>query len=189
MTPDQIGYFDGQEWMAKTGAEKLDELWKQCLADPTVEPVHYEEFPNLFERDIDITYIRLADELPEGRPKINHAQGVVGLVSWEDLGGHDYTGLFEGGSDLGLIRMSEANFGLLPESNGLTPSIAIKFLRDGMESVNHLANVSFGPTDSFNFFANDFKSRIPIFENDCEKATIKKKFTEISTVFNYDSIG
>ena len=54
----------------------------------------------------------------------------MGLVSWEDLGGHDYTGLFEGGSDMGLIRMSEANF-LLDEATGLTPSIAIKFTRDG----------------------------------------------------------
>ena len=101
------------------------------------------------------------------RPKINHAQGVVGLVEWEDVGGHDYTGLFEGGSEMGLIRMSEANFGLLEEAPGLTPSIAIKFLRDGMKSVNHLANVSFGPTKSFNFFANDFRSRVPLFEDVC----------------------
>ena len=78
-----------------------------------------------------VSFTRQADELPTGRPKINHAQGVVGLVSWEDVGGHDYTGLFEGGSDMGLIRMSEANF-LLDEAPGLTPSIAIKFTRDGM---------------------------------------------------------
>ena len=90
-------------------------------------------------------------------------------MSWVDVGGHNYTGLFEGGSDLGLIRMSEGNFGLLDEAPGLTPSIAIKFLRYGMESVNHLANVSFGPKPSFNFFANNFRSTIEIFEDDCEK--------------------
>ena len=70
---------------------------------------------------------------------------------------------------MGLIRMSEANFGLLEEAPGLTPSIAIKFLRDGMKSVNHLANVSFGPSKSFNFFANDFRSSVPLFENECEQ--------------------
>ena len=127
----------------------------------------YNQFPDLFTRNIDISYTRQADELPAGRPKINHAQGVVGLVSWEDVGGHDYTGLFEGGSDLGLIRMSEAGFGLLEESSGLSPSFAMKFTRDGMQSVNHLANVSFGSTDSFNFFANDFRSRVPLFEDVC----------------------
>ena len=93
-----------------------------------------------------ISYNRNADELrgqcDTPRPKLNHAQGVVVLVSWEDLGGHDYTGLFEGGSDMGLIRMSETNFDV-PEATGLTPSLAIKFLRDGMGSVNHLANVRY----------------------------------------------
>ena len=130
----------------------------------------YNSIPNLFTQDMSISFNRRADELTgqndAARPKINHAQGVVALVSWEDLGGHDYTGLFEGGSDMGLIRMSEGNF-VLPEVSGLTPSLAIKFLRDGMESVNHLANVSFDPTTSFNFFANIFRSRIDLFGDTC----------------------
>ena len=187
-SPDKWGYFDGGRYQNWSANEKLEALWKQCIADTTPKPVPYNELPSLFTRNIDITYTRTADELPEDRPKINHAQGVVGLVSWEDLGGHDYTGLFEGGSDLGLIRMSEANFDL-PEAPGLTPSLAIKFLRDGMKSVNHLANVSFGPTDSFNFFANNFRSKIPLFEDVCAQETIQKKFTEISTIFNYDTLG
>lgn len=104
------------------------------------------------------------DELPVGRPKINHAQGVVGLVSWIDRGNHDYTGLFDGDSDTGLIRMSESNF-ILPETGGLTPSLAIKFVRDGIRSVNHLANVNFEGTNSWNFFANDFRSRVDLFQD------------------------
>ena len=131
LTPDEVSYFSKGYYKKKTAAEKLDELWQQCLADPTVEPVPYNKLPDLFTRRIDLSYTWQGDELPLERPKINHAQGVVGLVSWEDVEGHDYTGLFEGGSDLGLIRMSEANF-LLDEAPGLTPSIAIKFLRDGM---------------------------------------------------------
>ena len=81
------------------------------------------------------SFSRTADELPEGRPKINHAQGVVALVSWEDVGDHPYTGIYSSGSTNGLLRMSEGNF-LLREVSGLTPSLAIKILRDGMESVN-----------------------------------------------------
>ena len=80
---------------------------------------------------------------------------------------------------MGLIRMSEANF-VLPETSGLTPSLAIKFLRDGMESVNVLANVSFDPTSSFNFFANIFRSRINLFGDTCGQETIQKKFAEVT---------
>jgi len=109
-----------------------------------------------------VTFDREDDELPRNRPKINHAQGVVALVSWEDLGNHSYTGIFDGGSDMGLIRLSESNI-MTPVASGLTPSLAIKFLRDGIRSVNHLANVSFDPTDSFNFFENNFRSRVDFF--------------------------
>lgn len=126
------------------------------------------------------TFNRVSDELPNNRPKINHAQGTVTLVSWEDLGGHGYSGLYDGGSDFGLLRLSEGNF-ILPETPGLTPSLGIKFLRDGMRSVNHLANVSFDPTDSWNFFENHFHSRIDFFEGDCAEQTIQRKFLEVTS--------
>ena len=50
---------------------------------------------------------------------------------------------------------------------GLTPTLAVKFLINGRESVNLLANTSFEPSDSFNFFANDFRTVIPNFRDDC----------------------
>ena len=101
-------------------------------------------------------------------------------VSWEDLGNHDYTGLYEGGSDFGLIRLSEANY-FLPEASGLTPALAIKFLRDGMESVNHMGNVSFEPTQSFNFFSGPFHSRLPLNQDICIQETINKKAAEATS--------
>lgn len=88
----------------------------------------------------------------------------MGKVAWEDLGGHTYTGIYDGGSDLGLLRLSEGNF-LLPEAPGLTPTMAIKFLRDGISSVNFLANTNFEPSTSWNFFANHFHTRIPFFSD------------------------
>jgi hypothetical protein len=116
---------------------------------------------------------KASDELPNGRVKINHAQGVVARVAWEDLGNHDYSGLYNGGSSLGLIRMSEGNF-LLPEGEmpGLTPTLALKFLRDGERSANLLANTSFEPSNSFNFFANDFHTMIDLFHDECHQETI-----------------
>lgn len=127
-----------------------------------------------------LTFNRVSDELPEGRPKINHAVGVVAQVSWEDVGGHPYTGIYNGGSTYGIIRMSEGNF-LLDEAPGLTPSLAIKIFRDGMESVNQLANVSFEPTDSFNFFANNFHSHVELFTDQCAVDTIQRKFLEVNS--------
>ena len=107
------------------------------------------------------------DDMPNNRFKINHSQGVVARVSWDDVGGHSYTGMYQG-SDLGLIRLSEGNF-MLPgdEMTGLTPTLAVKFLINGRESVNLLANTSFEPSDSFNFFANDFRTVIANFRDDC----------------------
>ena len=130
-------------------------------------------------QDATLSFGVIHDELPRGRPKINHAQGVVSLVSWEDLGGHNFTGIYEGGSDLGLLRLSEANF-LLPESTGLTPSLAMKFLRDGMESANQLAIVSFEETDSWNFFENDFRTRVDFFTDKCAVQTIQRKMIEVT---------
>ena len=117
--------------------------------------------------------------MPNNRFKINHAQGVVAQISWEDVGGHGYTGIYGGGSDLGIIRMSEGNF-LLPgnEIPGLTPTLAVKFLIDGRDSVNLLANTSFDPSNSFNFFADDFRTIIPNFRDDCLQDTIGAKFIQ-----------
>ena len=80
---------------------------------------------------------------------------------------------------MGLIRLSESNFDL-PEASGLTPSLAIKFPRDGIRSVNHLANVSFDPTTSFNFFRNTFRSRVDLFEDQCAVDTIQRKFLDVT---------
>ena len=110
--------------------------------------------------------------------KFNHSQGVVAKIEWEDLGKHTYTGLYDGNSE-GLIRLSEGNF-LLPEASGLTPTLAMKFLRNDMRSVNHLANTSFEPSDSFNFLKNDFKTRIDFFQNPINQQTVQRKFLELT---------
>ena len=93
-------------------------------------PVNWQGHKSLFTRDMSLTFDSTGDELPYNRVKVNHRQGVVGLIEWEDLGGHSYTGMYEGTSR-GLVRLSEANF-LLPEADGLTPSAAFKFFRDGI---------------------------------------------------------
>ena len=120
-----------------TAIDKLDDLWSMCEANKTVADQRWAEIPTLFRQDMGASFGGGRDEMPEGRFKINHAQGVVSRVTWDDLGNHSYTGLYNGGSDFGLLRMSEGNF-MLPgdEMKGLTPTIALKFLRDRIDSVN-----------------------------------------------------
>ena len=50
-----------------------------------------------------------------------------------------------------------------------------------MHSANLLANVSFEPTNSFNFFANDFLTNIPMFDDSCNQGTIQRKFLEVTS--------
>jgi len=75
------------------------------------------------------------------------------------------------------MRLSESNFDI-PEAPGLTPSFAMKFLRDGISSVNLLtiANEQFTPSDNFNFFSGDFYTRLNFFKDECAKKTIQRKF-------------
>jgi len=116
--------------------------------------------------------------MPADRVKLVHAQGVVGKVAWEDLGNHPYTGLYEGNKE-GLLRFSEGNF-LLSETTGLTPTLALKFLRDGIPSSNILANTSFEPSSSWNFFGNHFHTTLDHFQDQCAVDSVQKKFLEQS---------
>ena len=115
---------------------------------------------------------------------------MLATVVWEDLlNGHPFTGMYKGGP--GLMRLSEGNF-FVPEADGLTPAMALKFPRDGMQSVNHLAQSGWSSTGSWNFFEtndffNDFKIKLEEFPDGCEEATIEQKFREVS--FFVTSVG
>ena len=98
------------------------------------------------------------DEMPEGRQKYIHTVGAVAQVQWQDLGGHNYTGLFTG-ADYGIVRLSLASE---PDEDDLTtlPGMALKFLRDGMDSANLVAMNSLDGQESWNFFKHDFSNHI-----------------------------
>lgn len=145
-------------------------------------PVPYEHLAHLFSGNENKSFTIESDELPKDRPKVNHATGVVAKVRWKPMAPSVYTGMF-GSESTALLRMSEANFDL-PETQGLTPSLAIKFTRDGIRSVNLLANVSFEPKPSFNFFANDFRINIPLFTDACAVETIQESFKQQNAWIN-----
>ena len=79
------------------------------------------------------------------RRKGVHSQGNVGKAEWIDLGGHPYTGMFKG-ADTGFVRLSPVtpvNEDVTSPAPKMNPSIAVKFLRDGIDSGNVSANHNF----------------------------------------------
>jgi len=94
-----------------------------------------------FSIDLNTIFDYKGDEY-DCRFKTSHSQGNVGKVAWVPLGNHGYTGLFKSGGDAGYIRTSmigEVESAPGPGNSYMRPSIALKFLRDGMDSTNTVA--------------------------------------------------
>ena len=84
----------------------------------------------------------------------------MGKILWVDLGGHDYTGIFNGGSDTGYVRLSTgAPVNTYPKN--MLPGMGLKFLRDGVDSANFVAFNSVNGQESYNFFEKDWSNHIP----------------------------
>lgn len=98
------------------------------------------------------------------RNKTIHAQGMVGRIVWENNGmQHPYSGMFTG-ADSGFIRMSVAKPTDTKTPN-LAPGIAVKLLRDGMDSANFVAMYEVEGQDDLNWFANSFNNHVSDVKN------------------------
>lgn len=75
-----------------------------------------------------------------------------------------------------MIRLSESNFAV-KEASGLSPSFAIKFTRDGLESVNLFGSVGFEASDSWNFFKYDFSNHVDFHQVEECRETVMSFFT------------
>jgi hypothetical protein len=93
------------------------------------------------------------------RNKTIHAQGNIAKISWNDLGGHPYTGMFRGG-DTGYARLSVAK-PVDTKTPNMAPGMGVKLLRDGVDSANFVCMFGVDGQDDLNFFANDFVNHIP----------------------------
>merc|ERR1712198_603804 len=116
------------------------------------------EMPGLFTESMCPTLRAPGDELPfeEGiisdgtRYKYIHTVGTVGQVEWKDLGGHSYSGIFNGGSVNGWARLSQAKEPS-PPALDTAPGMGLKFLRDGIDSANLVAMYSVNGQEGWNF--------------------------------------
>jgi hypothetical protein len=103
------------------------------------------------------TFDHAGDEVPNGRVKILHANGVVGKIYFKPASGHPFTGVYQSGG-IGLVRLSMT----APASDtSFIPGMAIKILVLNHPSVNlHVMNRLEGQEGNWNFFAKDFSNQI-----------------------------
>ena len=99
----------------------------------------------LFQESMDPTLFTVGDEMPRAdisptRMKYIHTQGAVASVKLTNLESHPFTGIFAG-ADSGVVRLSFAGEPDITIQH-TTPAMAIKFLRDGVDSANVVCSQS-----------------------------------------------
>jgi len=158
----------------------MAQLWDAITEVNTTICQQFDTLENLFIQNPKESFANVrSDEMPGDRNKLVHQQGVVAQAEFISNGKHAYTGVFEGADEI-LIRMSETDFFVDGVTEAANPSLAFKFLRDGVPSANQFGMVSFEGTDSWNWFENSFMSHLPKHEGDCGPQTIGKYHAQAS---------
>ena len=120
------------------------------------------------------------------RNKLVHQQGVVGKVEYISVGDHPYTGMFTGAKH-GIIRLSNANLFIDDFTEEISPSIAVKYLRNDQPSANYLGMTSYDSKTGMDFFgAPFFSNHVPKHEDTCSPLSIGR-FHSSMTRFIYQN--
>ena len=133
----------GPAYLKLSSAEKGAIIWDKIIENDSMqEAVPIEEF---FKIDMHSVFDEIGDEM-DCRLKTKHSQGQVSKVAWVPVGEHPYTGIFEGAEN-GFVRLSTSKPVIDPDNRDpetlvMQPSIAVKFLRDGIDSANALGNLN-----------------------------------------------
>lgn len=182
--------FSGNAYQRLSAADKMDQLWSAITQYNTVICQQFDELENLFIQDPRQSFGNMqSDEMPGTRNKLVHQQGIVAKAEFVASDDSPYTGVFEGAEHV-LIRMSETDLFVDGVTEAANPSIALKFLRDGIPSANQFGMVSFEGTNTWDFFGNSFMSHLPKHEGECGPKTIAKYHTQASRfVYQTGSLG
>jgi len=168
-----------KKYLKLSANHKLDIIFNNCLEN-TSPADWFSAFKmlGLFLESMCPTLTTRGDEMLEDRNKYIHTVGTVALVEWEDLGSHDYTGMFTG-ADYGIVRLSLAKEADKDDTTTV-PGMGLKFLRDGMDSVNLVAMHSLDGQESWNFFKHDFSNHIGS-DSSLSMIPIKMKFARTTS--------
>ena len=137
-----------------------------------------EEIADFFTNDMNVTFDHLGDMMPYGREKLVHPQGVVMKVAFIPEPDTKYTGMFKQ-ADHGIMRISDFVNADPEEGQQFTsPSMAVKFLRDGKHAADTVSMVSLDGQPSFNFFKNRLSTQLEATDNTCLLESVGKKQAE-----------
>jgi len=115
--------------------------------------------PKILTKSMITSFDNAREELPDGRPKHTHSNGVVSLIDLEVASDSPYTGMLRPGRHRGLMRLASSR---VPELDATFPGLAIKFLRTGIHSANLLALSAGGEqTGHVNFFEKPLTTHSP----------------------------
>jgi hypothetical protein len=166
LTPPRTA-LNGPAWQKQTRSVKLNTIWKLITKDTTPR-----RFPTLVEQgevfleSMNVSLETNQDDFPKQfltvRRKMVHSVGPVVLVRYVPVPNpFNYTGIFKTGSDSAIMRFSAA---VAPVPiDGITPGVAIKFLRDQIPSGNAFSMRHFAGQNSWNFFKHDWSNHPPDF--------------------------
>ena len=154
--------FNGSKYLKKTAQEKSDMIWEKVIESDESGTWHFAQTLIVDQAPV---FKTSGDELECNivgmcRHKTIHSVGNVAKIQWIDVGGHPYTGVFDGGADFGYVRFSTAT-PVDTETPNMRPGMGVKFLRDGVDSANFVAMFSVDGQDSLNWFAEDWSNHIP----------------------------
>jgi len=149
----------------------------------------------VFLEDMNVSLATDQDDFPKQGPlggltgglltrrKMVHSVGPVIKVRYVPVPNpFNYTGIFKTGSDSAIMRFSAAVAPIPFDPRGVTPAVAIKFLRDQIPSANGFAMRHFASQFSWNFFKHDWSNHPPDFGvfAEPELIALKLKFNSAS---------
>jgi len=159
--------FSSDSYQSLSANDKMSKLWSKINEDQS-ELGFYNPLTlaTIFLEPMDPTFDHVSDTFPFLRKKLIHTVGVIAQGELVVDPANPYTGIFEGASNV-LIRLSSAKSPDFTKTtaagadDNFTPGMSLKFLRDGIPSVNLMAMYGVNGFPSWNFFFKDFSNHIP----------------------------
>ena len=180
--------FSSDAYQSMTKQSKFNRIWNKIKEDTT--PFGWYSaisISGIFLENMKTTFEYFSDTMPDGRKKLIHSVGNVGLVEFipNQDNKNKFTGIFQGCTHV-IMRLSVAKE---PNEKRKTsedaydnfiPGMGIKFLRNGIHSANTVAMFSVNGQNSWNFFKNEFSNHVPPAKG-VELFLLNRKFSEATS--------